>query len=410
VGTKYEGGNGTVGDYRLGRTLESGVTGEVFEATHEGLAGSCAVKILRAALTDRIEALPLFRADVEAVAALRHPNVLHVLEVGSRPDVPAFVVTERVDGRSLADRLGAKNRLPLRRAVQIVRGIASGLQAAHHAGVVHGELNPRNVFLASSEGHEHGLVKLLDFGIVRLRSIDEVASLPVETIRYLSPEQAAGRTDEIDARSDQFALAAIAYRMLSGRDAFPGDSAVSLLYQIVHGQPAREPIAEGGPPVEAVIRQALARDPGLRFDSVGAFAHALTAAAGVDARPTPPPIELPPPAPDATTAVAPAPVPAPAPAVAPAAPVPPVQVHVHLPDDGRELFTHPFFEREPQRPRRRRVRVIWLRRRSRGGRVMLLVAGVALAWLTGALATGWRPPLAWRQSPLWHQLNLPYAE
>jgi hypothetical protein len=56
------------------------------------------------------------------------------------------------------------------------------------------------------------------------------------------------------------------------------------------------------------------------------------------------------------------------------------------------------------------VRVIWLRRRSRGGRVMLLVAGVALAWLTGALATGWRPPLAWRQSPLWHQLNLPYAE
>jgi serine/threonine protein kinase len=405
VVTKYEGGNGTVGDYRLGRTLESGVTGEVFEATHEGLAGTCAVKLLRAALTDRIEALPLFRADVEAVAALRHPNVLQVLEVGSRPDVPAFVVTEQVEGRSLADRLGAKNRLPLRRAVQIVRGIASGLQAAHHAGVIHGELNPRNVFLASSEGYEHGLVKLLDFGISRLRSVDTVPSLPVETIRYLSPEQAAGRTDEVDTRSDQFALAAIAYRMLSGRDAFPGDSSVSLLYQIVHGQPAKEPIAEGGPPVEAVIRQALARDRRLRFDSVGAFAHALTAAAGVDARPTPPPIELPPPAPDTVTAVAP-PLAAPAPPVAPV--VPPVQVHVHLPDDGRDLFTHPFFERE--RPRRRRVRVVWLRRRSSAGLVLLFLAGVGLATAMGALALGWRPPLAWRQSPLWHQLKLPYAE
>jgi serine/threonine protein kinase len=400
VGTKYEGGSGTVGGYRLGRTLESGVTGEVLEATHDGLAGSCAIKILRAALTDRSEALPFFRADVETVAALRHPNILQVLEVGSRPDVPAFVVMERLDGRSLGDRLGMRNQIPLRRAVQIVRGVASGLQAAHHAGVVHGEINPRNVFLASSEGYEHGLVKLLDFGIVRLRSVDAVAALPVETIRYLAPEQAAGRSDEIDVRSDQFALAAIAYRMLSGRDAFPGDSAVDVLYQIVHGQPSREPIAEGGPPVEAVIRQALAKDRRLRFDSVGAFAHALTAAAGVDARPTPPPIVVEP---------APAPVEVPAPVVVPAPAPPPVQVHVHLPDDGRDLFTHPFFEPPPPRRRRPR-RVIWLRRRSHGGRTMLLVTGVALAWLTGALAIGWRPPLTWRQSPLWHQLNLPYGE
>jgi serine/threonine protein kinase len=403
VVTTYEGGSGTVGGYRLGRTLESGVTGEVFEATHDGLTGSCALKVLRSALTDRSEALPLFRADVETVAALRHPNILQVLEVGSRPDVPAYVVTEHLDGRTLADRLGARNQLPLRRAVQIVRAAAAGLQAAHHAGVVHGELNPRNVFLASSEGYEHGLVKLLDFGIVRLRSIDTVPSLPVETIRYLAPEQAAGRSDEVDARSDQFALAAIAYRMLSGRDAFPGDSAVSVLYQIVHGQPSKEPIAEGGPPVEAVIRQALLRDRGLRFESAGAFAHALAEAAGVASRPTPPPIDLGP-------APTPAPVPAPvAVAPAPAPAPPPVQVHVHLPDDGRELFTHPFFEPEPRR-RRRRPRVIWLRRRTSGGRLLLLVMGLALTGLLGALAFGWRPPLAWRQSPLWHQLKLPDAE
>ncbi|HXU80353.1 MAG TPA: hypothetical protein VN914_03080, partial [Polyangia bacterium] len=274
--------------------------------------------------------------------------------------------------------------------------------------------NPRNVFLASSEGHEHGLVKLLDFGIVRLRSIDEVASLPVDTIRYLSPEQAAGRSDEVDARSDQFALAAMAYRMLSGRDAFPGDSAVDVLYQIVHGQPAREPLADGGPPVEAVIRQALMKDRRMRFESVSAFARAFTDAAGVDTRPTPPPAHLALPDPPAP---APAPAPVLAPVVAapppPAAPAPlpapaPVVVKVKV-EDNRDLFTHPFFEPEPRR-RRRPPRVIWLRRRSSFGRVFLFLLGTGVAGLLVALTLGWRPPLAWRQSELWHQLRLPYGE
>jgi serine/threonine protein kinase len=379
------------GWYRLGRTLEAGVTGEVFEAEHPQLPGSCAVKILRAALTDRIEGLPLFRADVETVAALRHPNVLQVLEVGYTQDVPAFVVTELLDGRALADRLGTKGRVPLRQAVEILRGVAAGLQAAHNAGVVHGELNPRNILLARVEGHDHGLVKLLDFGIVRLRSLDGIPTLPVETIRYLSPEQAAGRTEVLDGRSDQFALAAIAYRMLSGRDAFEGDSAVSLLYQMVHGQPSPAPIAEGGPAVEAVIRRALAKDRRNRFESVADFAQALTEAAGEQRRPTPAPAVIP---------------------VAPPAPVvaaPPAATFPLATDDGSDLFTHPFFEMgAPPRRRRRRVRIIYRRRRGSGW-TSVVVVGVALSWLVGALAVGWRPPLAWRQTPLWHQLGLPYA-
>jgi serine/threonine-protein kinase len=384
--------------YRLGRTLEAGVTGEVFEAEHPRLPAPCAVKILRAALTERIEALPQFRHDVETVAALRHPNVLQVMEVGSTPEVPAFVVSELLDGRTLADRLGVKGRIPLLQAVEIVRAAAAGLQAAHHAGVVHGELNPRNILLARSEGHDRVTVKLLDFGIVRLRALDTIATLPVETIRYLSPEQASGRSEELDGRADQFALAVIAYRMLSGRDAFEGDSAVSLLYQIVHGQPNPSPIGAGGAAVEAVLRRALAKDRRHRYESIGEFAQALAEAAGEQHRPTPPPqvVVVQPPAP---VVVAPAPRPAPGPPLAT--------------DDGSDLFTHPFFEppgMEPRPRRRRRVRIIYRRRRSSGGLTMLLVLGIAVSWLGGALAVGWRPPLAWRQSPLWHQLGLPYAE
>jgi len=390
--------------YRLGRTLEAGVTGEVFEAEHPRLTAPCAVKILRAALTERIEALPLFRHDVETVAALRHPNVLQVMEVGSTPEVPAFVVSELVDGRALADRLGTKSRIPLRQAVDIVRGAAAGLQAAHQAGVVHGELNPRNILLARSEGHDHGVVKLLDFGIVRLRALDTIATLPVETIRYLSPEQASGRIEEMDGRSDQFALAVIAYRMLSGRDAFEGDSAVSLLYQIVHGQPAPAPIAEGGAAVEAVLRRALAKERSHRYESIGDFARAMAEAVGEQRRPTPPPqvVLVQPPAP-----------------VAPVVPVvrapPPALGPPLATDDGSDLFTHPFFEPQgmevrPRPRRRRRVRIIYRRRRSHAGLTTLLVLGIVASWLGGALAVGWRPPLAWRQSPLWHQLGLPYGE
>lgn len=392
------GGDSGGGWYRIGRRIESGVTGEVFEATHPRLPGPCAIKVLPPALTDRIDALPRFHADVEAVAALRHPNVLQVIEVGSRPDIPAFVVTERLDGQTLAERLGRRSRVPISQAVAIVKGVAAGLQAAHHAGVAHGALNPGSIFLARSEGYEHGIVKLLDFGIIRLCSVDTVASSPAETIRYLSPEQAAGQVDEVDVRSDQFALAAIAYLMLSGRDAYPGDSAVSVLYELVHGQPSPQRIAEGGAAVEAVIRRGLARDRRHRFDSISDFAHAFAISAGAEQRHTPSP--------------------APAPAVPPPAVVIPATAaaaQAGSKDDGSDLFTHPFFQPSPEeaRPRRgprRRVRLIRRRPPARGGRLLLLLLGLAIAWLAGALAYGWRPPLEWRQSRLWQELGLPKGE
>jgi serine/threonine protein kinase len=277
--------------YRLGRKLKAGSTGDIFETAHPLLAGPCAIKILRPALVTNPEALEAFRSDVEAVSALRHPNIVHLIEAGSDPGMLPFVVMELLEGRTLAERLAGGRTVPLAEAVEIVKAIAAALQAAHSRGVVHGEVNPSNVFLARVEGYEQGVVKLLNFGIARLRSVDAAALLTADTTRYLSPEQAAGRAEDVDGRSDQFALATIAYRMLSGTDIFQGETAISLLYQIVHDTPSPALTAEVGAAVEAVIRRGMAHDKWDRYETVVAFARAFESAASgeIPARATPGP-------------------------------------------------------------------------------------------------------------------------
>src|SRR4051812_45064728 len=128
---EYESRSADGQTYRLGRRLKAGSTGDVFETSHPLLPGPCAIKILRRDLVDRPEALEAYRADVEAVSALRHPNIVHVIEVGSLPDVPPFVVMELLQGRLLAEHLAGHRTVPLDEAVEIVKAIAAALQAAH---------------------------------------------------------------------------------------------------------------------------------------------------------------------------------------------------------------------------------------------------------------------------------------
>jgi serine/threonine protein kinase len=377
-----DGTTGEVEPYRLGRRLESDDTGETFETAHPMIAGPCAIKLLRRELTERPEAAQAFEADLRALAQLRHPNLLHIVDVGEASE-GFLVVTERLEGRTLRERLAEQGTVPLAQTVPIIRGAAAALQAAHQLGIAHGELNPRTIFLARMEGYEQGVVKLRDFGIARLRALDAAASLPADTVRYLSPEQAGGRSGDVDGRTDQYALALIAHRMLCGSDVFAADSVLSLLYAIVHEPPATEALAEIAPAVEPVIRRALAKNRGDRYESVVAFAKALETAVAAQLgtpspvlRPTPPPVRV-------------------VPSVTPG-------------EDPDPFLTHPFFT--PELPPRRRRRVVILRRRpSAAGRTLLLLLAVTAASLGGAVAAGWRPPLSWRQSALWRDLALPGA-
>src|SRR3954470_3452090 len=248
--------------YRLGDRLHAGSTGDVYEAEHPWLPGRYAIKILHPALTEAADAVERFREEVSAGAALRHPNIAQVIEVGTVPDGRLFVVMELLQGRTLTERLAGARPLTSTETLPLVRSVAGALQAAHARDVLHLELTAENIFLATAEGHEQGFVKLLNFGVARLRAASgggDVAIVP-EAARTMSPEQAQGRSDEVDARTDQFALAAIAYRMLAGFDPFRGDDPIALLYQTVHEPPTPMP-REVDSGVEAVIRRALAKDP-----------------------------------------------------------------------------------------------------------------------------------------------------
>jgi len=267
--------------YRLGKRLRAGRSGEVYEATHPRLPGRYGIKIFPPEMAADAQALRLFRAELEAIAAAHHPNIVQIVEVGTQPDGAPFIVMELLEGRTLADRLSDGRSLALADAVAVVKAIAGGLQAAHGRGVVHRALAPKSVFLATAAGHDPGFVKLLGFGVARLRAAAGLGGLDDEPVPTTAPEQARGRLEEIDGRTDQFALGVIAYQLIGGVAPFRGEDPIRVLYQVVHEQPAPlDRIARVPSAVDEVVQRALAKDREQRFDTVLGFARALEAAVG----------------------------------------------------------------------------------------------------------------------------------
>jgi serine/threonine-protein kinase len=260
--------------------------GEIYEATHMRLASHYAIKVLRPEIVATPEALARFKREAMVTSALHHPNIVQVVDFSALEGGAPFLVMELLQGRELA-KVIETGPLQLPRVVSFVKQIASGLTAAHESNVVHRDLKPQNIFVLDVVGHEQELIKIVDFGISKVRDLTTditTKATVIGTVQYMSPEQARGSNEDIDARTDQFALAAIVYEMLTGEDAFRGDSTTSILYQIVHEEPAglddsgdaRGPIP---PSVKAVLRRGLAKDKQRRFPSVVAFSTALEAAA-----------------------------------------------------------------------------------------------------------------------------------
>ncbi|HVR60932.1 MAG TPA: serine/threonine-protein kinase [Polyangia bacterium] len=276
--------NGTIleGTYRIVQCLGQGGMGEIYLAAHERLPGYFAIKALQAELAYHPEALVRFRREAEILAGVRHPNVVQVIDfnVSTGGGVP-YLVLEFVDGRDLASEMRGGGILAPFEVMSIVRQVASALAAAHAVGVVHRDLKPENIVLVRAPG-QAPVAKVIDFGISisgfgpRITADSRVMGTP----EYMSPEQALGRREEIDARSDQFALAALAYTLLARRPPFHGDSSLATLSAIVHGEP--EPLAPDvnwpAEEAEAVLRKGMARMREDRFSSVLEFTDALEAA------------------------------------------------------------------------------------------------------------------------------------
>ncbi len=292
--TPIEVGPGMVlgGTYLIEDELGRGGMGLVFAARHTRTQKRVAIKFLLETLEP--EYVARFRQEAEVTSRLGHPNIINVHDFDTLASGTTYLVMEYLEGETLAARL-RRGKLGVAAALPILRQIASALHAAHGAGVIHRDLKPENVFLIAREreGAAVDHVKVLDFGVSKVfgstlvRTRNDVA---LGTPRYMAPEQAAGRNDEIDGRTDQFALAVIAFEMLAGEAPFEGNNGTQVMFQIVN-EPSRPltPLAPAAPPtVVAAIERAMSKRPQERFRDLSAFMRALTGEPLVHGEATPP--------------------------------------------------------------------------------------------------------------------------
>ena len=270
------------GTYLIKRAIAIGGMGVVYEAEHVRLRGRVAIKIVLRSLEKRPEVMARFRREAEIVAQLGHPHIVKVFDVDETDAGEPYIVMELLVGRTLADRLDEAAPLPVLEALRVTSQVASALASAHARGVVHRDLKPENVFLVRVD-NEPDFVKVLDFGISKVtssRSNLTAERSVIGTPGYMAPEQATANRG-VDHRADQFALACIAYELLSGSAPFQGENPAATLYQVVHEQPS--PMSRVAPwlpgAFDAVIARALSKDPLDRFASISRFAWALENAA-----------------------------------------------------------------------------------------------------------------------------------
>jgi hypothetical protein len=274
-----------LGPYDVLSPIGAGGMGEVYRARDPRLGRDVALKVLPAEHTADPDRLRRFEREARAVAALNHPHILAVFDVGREGGV-SYVVFELLEGHTLRRRL-ERGPLSTRKAVEYAVQVCRGLSAAHARDIVHRDLTPSNLFLTRD-----GQVKILDFGLAKLVAPVSGEGVPKEastrtapglvpgTVGYLSPEQVRGQ--EADARSDLFAVGAILYEMLSGRQAFVGETAVDTLSAILHQEPPEIVGGEGPIPLglERVVRRCLEKDPEERFQSARDMAFAIEALSG----------------------------------------------------------------------------------------------------------------------------------
>src|SRR3954462_4021106 len=264
------------GTYRVLSVLDQGGMGLVFEAEHVRLRRRVALKVLARHLIRDEQALARFNREAEIISQLEHPHIVQILDFDTTEQGEPYIVMELLKGESLSDRLERDGCLPIEDAGRIAHQVASGLFAAHQASVIHRDLKPANIFLSNTPGQGR-VVKLLDFGISKRmgggRSLTGEFDV-LGTPDYMAPEQALGKTASVDHRGDQYALAVIAFEMLSGQTPFSGDDLVEVLQKVVSA--AVPPIERFAPHVSplvgVVLNRGLEKDPAARYPTVLDFA------------------------------------------------------------------------------------------------------------------------------------------
>ncbi|HEX7600738.1 MAG TPA: serine/threonine-protein kinase, partial [Polyangiaceae bacterium] len=277
--------------WTLEQQIGMGGMAAVYAARHRNGARA-AVKVLHPDMARSAEVRRRFLREGYAANSVAHPGVVKVLDddvvVGGPDDGAAYLVMELLEGHSLEQRLQSGPPITDREILPIVREVLQVLEAAHAAGVIHRDLKPENIFLATEPdapagpGPKVARVKILDFGLARVGEggIRTVHGLAIGTPSYMSPEQADGRADEIDGRTDLFALGATCFRMLAGRTVHPGNHALSIVMLMAHeAAPKLRTVAPHVSPLTAqVIDKALEFKRDDRWPDATAMLSAVDAA------------------------------------------------------------------------------------------------------------------------------------
>jgi eukaryotic-like serine/threonine-protein kinase len=276
-----------LGPYEIVNTLGAGGMGEVYRARDARLSRDVAVKVLPAAFSRDPERLRRFEQEARATAALNHPNILAIFDIGNH-EGSLYVVTELLEGETLRQRIQS-GPVPPRKATDYALQIARGLAAAHDQGITHRDLKPENVFLTKD-----GRIKILDFGLAKLTRPEQTGSggetatlasqtepgMVLGTVGYMSPEQVRGKP--ADPRSDIFSLGAILYEMVSGKRAFQGDTPADTMSAILKAEPP--PLTETQPNIPPgltrIVEHCLEKDAANRFQSARDIAFALESFSG----------------------------------------------------------------------------------------------------------------------------------
>src|SRR5216683_2367253 len=272
-----------LGPYEIQSPLGAGGMGEVYRARDPRLGRDVAIKVLPVSFAADSDRLRRFEQEARAVAALNHPNILAIYDIGTREDAP-FIISELLEGETLRGRLSS-GVLPVRKAIEYAVQIAQGLSAAHEKGIVHRDLKPENIFVTRD-----GRIKILDFGLAKLAQPEgdhaetithqTEAGVVLGTVGYMSPEQVRGKP--ADHRSDLFSFGAILYEMLSGRRAFHGETAADTMSAILREESPELPETNRGiaPGLGQIVRHCLEKNPEERFQSAHDIAFDLQLLSG----------------------------------------------------------------------------------------------------------------------------------
>jgi Tol biopolymer transport system component len=274
-----------LGPYEIVSPVGAGGMGEVYRARDTRLGRDVAIKVLPEALAHDADRLRRFEQEARTIAALNHPNILGIHDIGTHDGAP-FLVSEFLEGVTLRDTL-ISGPLPVRRAIEYALGIAQGLAAAHQKGIVHRDLKPENVFVTRD-----GRIKVLDFGLAKLVKPEEnhenavtlanptLPGMVMGTVGYMSPEQVRG--EAIDPRSDIFSYGAVLYEMLTGKRAFKRETSAETMTAILR----EEPLAlsdtgwQGPPELQRILARCLEKNVARRFQSASDLGFAIESLSG----------------------------------------------------------------------------------------------------------------------------------